>query len=389
MAKKHDTTYLDCNASAPLLPCARQALIEHLDEYANPSSAHVLGQNARHAIDSARQTIQTALNARGRLIFTSGASEANAIALHAQTWQHVLLAPTEHDSLFVHAQHTFPKTIELLSVTPDGLVDIEEARKRVQDIRARSPHAKVLLVVTWAHNELGTYYSTEELSTLAQITATNAAALHVDAAQAVGKIPVNIGAVAGDHPALSVALSSHKVGGPKGIGALYTTHTDARPLTYGGGQEYALRPGSENTPAIAAFAAAVQHTHANEALWQKWQAWRDTFEERLQHVLPQAVILGIDAVRLPNTSCFALPPIAAETMLVALDLDNVAIGKGSACAQAKGEPSRTLNAIGQQHLQAYAMRASCGVLNKKEDFEILLRALQKNAKNIINTSQLT
>ncbi|MBC6444936.1 MAG: aminotransferase class V-fold PLP-dependent enzyme [Alphaproteobacteria bacterium GM202ARS2] len=380
MIKKLDSLYLDCNASAPLLPCARQALLQHLDTYGNPSSSHALGQQARATIDSARQTIQATLNAQhGRFVFTSGASESNALAL-TQDWQHVLLAPTDHDSLVVHAQYTYPQTLTLLPVTKHGLLDIDALDSQLRTIRATS-QGTILLCLTWAHNEIGTYYDDATLQAIVRLSRVYDAALHIDAAQAVGKIPVNIDGLAPQHPALSVALSAHKVGGPKGIGGFYTTRQETRPLTYGGGQEYALRPGSEHTPAIAAFAAAVAHTH-NTTAQKQWQKWRDAFEDNLQQSLPQAVIIARDAPRLPNTSCFALPPVLAETMLVALDLDNIAIGKGSACAQAKNEPSRTLKAIGHDSLQSYTMRASCGMHNNKDDFDRLLAALQKNVENM-------
>ena len=372
--------YLDYNASAPLLSVARGAVMEALDIYANPSSPHGFGRKARSTIEQARRTIIDCLGAdahQGRLIFTAHATEANTLALHGRAWTHILVAPTNHDSLFLPVQRQGSPIVYHLDVAADGLVDPAHLYDTMTMMTRQGSAVRLLVALTWAQNEIGTYYTPEHLAALCAVIEREDAALHIDATQALGKIPFSLASFCSG-VAWSLAVSSHKIGGPKGAGALYTTMQGMRPFGSGGGQEYGIRHGSENMSAIVGFAAAVAQVCSSSyaGLWRHWQLWRDGFENAYQAFFANPTVIAAGFPRLPNTSCFSVYPFLAETVLIALDLENIALSRGSACTVAKAARSRTLAAMKQDALTDYTLRASCGHATGKNDFMTLATTLQ-------------
>ena len=341
--------YLDHNATAPLHPAARAAMLAVLDAGAgNPSSVHAPGRVARAALERARRAIAAALDVPAAgLCFTSGATEANNLALLGAVpdaaGAHVLAAPIEHVSVLGPLRELERRgaTIEWLPVDAAG-------RVLAADVAARLRADTALVSVGWANGEIGTV---QPIADIAVACRAGAALLHVDAAQAAGRVPIAAGL------ADLCTLSSHKLGGPLGIGALAVRRGVAlRPLLWGGEQERGLRPGTENAAAAAGFAAALGAAMAISDI--------APLRDRLW-----AALAGLDGVRrfgpatggLPNTLCVGFAGLAGEAVVAALDLDGVAASVGSACAAGAGEPSHVLLAIGCDDATArQAVRFSLG-----------------------------
>ncbi|HQT87376.1 MAG TPA: aminotransferase class V-fold PLP-dependent enzyme [Acidiphilium sp.] len=335
--------YLDANASETLRPAARAAILAALDA-ANPASIHQFGRAARHILEKARETIAQHCHARPQdLIFTSGATEANALAIHALGANRpILIGATEHDAIRAPAEAT-GRAITV-PVTQSGIVDLAALERLLAD------HPGALVCLMAANNETGVLHPIQAIATLC---AAHQAMLHVDAAQSAGRIdadPLGAGAT-------SLALSSHKLGGPKGAGALIMAPTMADrlpPLIIGGGQERGRRGGTPDLPAIAGFAAAITAIGPDEA--HRLQSMRDLIEDGALAL--GAEIIGHDAPRLPNTTCLAVPLVAAQTQVIALDLAGIAVSAGSACSSGKVARSHVLDAMGLDALAGCAIRVS-------------------------------
>jgi cysteine desulfurase len=327
--------YLDANATEPLRPAARDASLAAMDA-ANPSSIHAAGRAARRILESARESLARHFNARPQdVVFTSGATEANALAIHAH--QTVLVGASEHDAVLAAAPHA-PK----ISVLPDGTVDLTA----LECLLAGHPGALVCLMA--ANNETGVLH---DIESAAKICAAHGAALHVDAAQEAGRQSRDFLALG----AASVAISGHKAGGPMGAGALILAPQTAERLTAlqkGGGQESGRRGGTQALPAIAGMAAAFAETTD----WTRIAALRDAMQAHAEAL--GAVVAGAGAPRLPNTLCLALPGVRAETQLIALDMAGIAVSAGSACSSGKLAASHVLTAMGLGPLAAQAIRVS-------------------------------
>jgi len=329
--------YLDANASEPLRPAARQAMEAALDITGNPASIHGEGRAARRVLEDARETIAARFGARPEnLVFTSGATEANALALHALgQGRRIVVCATEHDSIRAQAPDS-----EILPVTRDGIADLDALAAML----ARAPSLVALML---ANNETGTIQPVAEA---AELCRRYGALLHVDAVQAAGRISVSLAALGAD----SMALSSHKLAGPLGAGALlFASGAGAvRPLIAGGGQERGWRGGTPALPAIAGFAAATQHT-GNAGLLR---SIRDKIETAA--LRNGAVICGAGTERLANTTCLALPGVRADAQVIALDLDGFAVSAGAACSSGKVAESHVLAAMGLGDLAGQAIRVS-------------------------------
>ena len=330
--------YLDANATEPLRPEARAAMLEAVELTGNPSSVHAAGRAARRVVERSRETLASRFGGRaGDLVFTSGATEANALAIHGLgAGRRVIVGATEHAAVRDSAP-----AATVLPVDRDGVADLDALTR----LLAAGGPALVCLML--ANNETGTLQPAAEAAMLCR---QHGAWLHVDAAQAAGRIPVSLRTLG----AQSLALSSHKLGGAMGAGALLLAAevTALSPLIRGGGQERGRRGGTPPLPAIAAFAAAAQAASSPVAITE----WRDSVE--IAAVAAGAVVCGGGAPRLPNTTCIALPGVRADAQVIALDLDGIAVSAGAACSSGKVTTSHVLTAMGLGTLAGQAIRVS-------------------------------
>jgi cysteine desulfurase len=330
-------TYLDANATEVLRPDARLAMLAALETTGNPASIHSAGRAARRLLEAARETVAGRFGAApADVIFTSGGTEANALAIHGLGHgRRLLIGATEHDAI--------------RSAAP-GAVEIPVDRAGVADLAALeaalAADGPALVCLMLANNETGVI---QPIAAAAQLCRRHGALLHVDAVQAAGRIAVDIGHLGAD----SLALSGHKLGGPAGAGALVLA--DGRhiaPLIAGGGQERGRRGGTPALPAIAGFAAAARAALGSDGL----TPLRDAMERAA--VAAGAVVCGGGVERLPNTTCLALPGVRADAQVIALDLAGVHVSAGAACSSGKVARSHVLTAMGLGDLAGQAIRVS-------------------------------
>jgi cysteine desulfurase len=378
--------YLDWNATTPLRPEAKAAMEAAWELSGNPSSVHAEGRRARRLVEDARAAIASAVGAVPRnVVFTSGGTEANALALspalHVSLGapvQHLLVSAVEHPSVMAGGRFA-PETIGKIAVTRSGVVDLGDLRARL----AAGPPALVSIMA--ANNETGALQPIHEA---AQIVHEAGGLLHVDAIQALGKIAIDVKGIGAD----LLTLSGHKIGGPKGVGALVIAEGLAglEPLLRGGGQERGHRAGTENVAGIVGFGAAVRAAiGAMEADRHRLEALRDRLEAGLRET-PGAVIFAEDAPRLPNTTLFTVPGLRAETAVIGFDLEGVAVSSGSACSSGKVQPSHVLEAMGfGPDLAQGAVRLSLGWSSCEADTDSALQAWRKLAGTLIKGSDET
>jgi cysteine desulfurase len=374
-----ERTYLDWNATAPLRAEARAAMLEACDLTGNPSSVHQEGRAARAAVEQARRDVAALLATDPRNVtFTSGGTEANVLALTpgiAVRGDHLardrlLVSAIEHPSVRSGGRFT-AGAIEEVPVTPEGLVELAALERFLA--RGGRPLVSVML----ANNETG---AIQPIAAVAELTHRAGGLLHVDAVQAAGKIPCDINALGAD----LVAISAHKLGGPKGVGALIRRDEEVHvgmPLIPGGGQERGTRAGTENVAGIVGFGAAAAAARAGlEIEQQRSAALRESLEAGLRTISPDAVIFAAEVARLPNTTLFAVPGIKAETALISLDLAGVAVSSGSACSSGKVAASHVLHAMGvSTDLARGALRISLGFSTTDEEVKSFLQAWKKCA----------
>jgi cysteine desulfurase len=375
-----DRVYLDWNATAPVRPEAREAMAVAWDLCGNPSSVHAEGRRARGLVEQARTTIAAAVGASPRNVaFTSGGTEANALALtpglrrgSGFPVKRLLVSAIEHASVLAGGR--FPtEVVGRVGVTSAGLVDLERLRAMLEG----GPPA--LVSVMLANNETG---AVQPVAEAAEIVHSAGGLLHVDAIQAFGKIPCNINVMSAD----LVTLSAHKIGGPKGVGALVVAEglLGPEPLLRGGGQEFGRRAGTENVAGIAGFGAAAQ---AAMLVLERDAIRLKSLQDRLENGLRQTpgVIVFADAVaRLPNTTLFTLPGLRAETAVIGFDLAGIAVSSGSACSSGKVQPSHVLEAMGfGPELAEGAVRLSLGWSTSDADVDRCLEAWRKLADTLL------
>ena len=327
--------YLDANATEPLRPEARAAVLAALDFVGNPASVHAAGRATRRVLEDSRECLAARFGApAGGLVFTSGGTEANALAVHGlgRGRRRLVVGATEHDAVRAAAPGA-----AVLPVDRDGSARLDLLPALLKD-------GPALVCLMLANNETGTVQPIAEAASLCRAAG---ALLHVDAVQAAGRLPVSLAAL-GAH---SLAISSHKLGGPPGAGALLLAPgVEIEALVRGGGQERGRRGGTPNLPAIAGFAAAAGAGPSGHLA-----ALRDRIEGAAAAL--GAVPLG-DVDRLPNTSCLALPGVRAESQVIALDLAGVQVSAGAACSSGKVARSHVLDAMGLGALAGEAIRVS-------------------------------
>lgn len=360
-------TYLDANATERLRPEARRAVLAALDVTGNPSSVHAAGRAAHRLLEESRETIATAFGAKpADVVLLSGATEADALAVAALgAGRRLILGATEHDAVRAAA----PGATEL-PVDREGVADLDALRR----LLAEGPPALVCLMA--ANNETGTLQPVAEA---AQICHAAGARLHVDAVQVAGRVPLDFAALG----ATSMALSGHKLGGPAGAGALLldpAVSPGLPPLIRGGGQERGRRGGTPPLPAIAGFAAATRAALAELPVIGRLAALRDAAEAGA--VEAGAVVLGAGVARIANTTCLALPGVAAQTQVIALDLAGVQVSAGAACSSGKVAESHVLRAMGAGALAGEAIRVSLPWDATEVDVAAFLRAWREMVRRL-------
>jgi len=378
--------YLDWNATAPLRPQAREAAAAALDVVGNPSSVHAEGRAARRLVEAAREQVAALVGSEARnVVFTSGGTEANVLALTPAVgagdarYARLMVSAIEHPSVLAGGRFA-AEEVEQLPVTASGQVDLSSLQRRLA-----AAGSKALVSLMLANNETGVI---QPISEAAQLVHAAGGILHVDAVQAAGRIPCDINVLGAD----LLTLSGHKIGAPKGVGALIRRDAAlliADPMIKGGGQERGARAGTENVVAIAGFGAAAAAALAGLAAERaRMLALRARLEAALKGASPGAVIFGAEVERLPNTTLVAQPGMKAETAIIAFDLDGVAVSSGAACSSGKVQPSHVLAAMGvPPGLARGAIRVSLGPTTTESDIDRFIEAWIKVSAALLKESQ--
>lgn len=384
-SESHDRIYLDHAATTPVDPRVFAAMTPYFSTiYGNPSSVHEAGRDARAGIDWARGTVARILGCRPReLVFTGGATEANNLAIRGVVRQalidipdqrpHIITSAIEHHAV-LHAvtglEVDLDVDVTVVPVDERGLVDPAEVE------RSMRPET-CLVTVMYANNEIGTIQPIRELAAVAR---SHGAMFHTDAVQAAGALPLSVDELGVD----LLTLSAHKFYGPKGTGLLYMRNgVRLQPLIVGGGQERALRSGTENVPGIVGLAMALQIATDEQAEWVAHDRdLRDRLAEGLLERIPEAVIHGDRERRLPNNLNVGFEGVDGESILLDLDLNGIAASSGSACASATNEPSHVLLAIGLDEQEADGtLRLTVGRSNTREQIdrtiEVIVSAVER------------
>jgi cysteine desulfurase len=352
-------TYLDWNATSPLRPEAAAAIAGALARGGNPSSVHRSGRAARQLVEQSREAVAALVAAPVEgVVFTSGGTEANHLALIGSGRARVLVSMVEHSSVLQAVPNA-----ERIPVDGNGRVD-PAALAALLVADADSLGRPALVSVMLANNETGVIQPVAEIAAVAHA---RGALFHCDAVQAAGKIPLSLAGAAADF----LTLSGHKIGGPAGIGALIIAPgAEVTPLLRGGGQERNRRAGTENLAGIAGFAAAAAACDPSE--YDRVRVLRDRLEAALP---PDGVVVAADAPRLPNTSAIAMPGVPAETQVIALDLDGVMVSAGAACSSGTVGPSHVLAAMGlAPEITSATIRVSLGWSTTEADIGHFLDA---------------
>lgn len=368
--------YLDHNASAPLLPAARAAMLAALEVDANPSSVHADGRSARRMVDGARRDVAALAGGKPEhVVFTSGATEAASMLL-SPDWRmgkapvrmaRLIVSAADHPCV-LNGGRFAPDAVTRVGVDADGIVDMVALEHELAG--HDSAQGLVLVAIHAANNETGVI---QPVGDIAALVKANGGVLVVDAVQAAGRIPLDISDGYGDF----LILSSHKIGGPKGVGAVVGVSDLMMPvpLVSGGGQEKGFRAGTENVPGIAGFGAAAREALTGLAGIDGIRAMRDAFERVVVELAPDATIFGNRTERLCNTLFFAVPGLKAETAQIAFDLAGVSLSAGSACSSGKVGPSHVLKAMGHGEA-AGALRVSIGPETGEAELKAFEQALR-------------
>lgn len=365
--------YLDHNATTPLDQRVLEVMTPYLTQhYGNPSSVHSFGRQVRAGIECAREQVAALVNAHpSQVVFTSGGTEANNMVFAGLAAQHAnakaLISPIEHPSVLRAAKHLTAQQWQVEELA----VDAQARLSPIQLAESMDKQTRLVSVMS-ANNEVGVV---QDITALAEVCRNHNVLLHTDAVQALGKIKVDFAGCG----AQLMSLSSHKIYGPQGCGALIVDKSvDLHPLMYGGSQEKRRRAGTENVAAIVGFGAAAELAAVEFDLNQRHVlALRDRLEQGLE-AIGGISLFATEAERLANTSMFAVEGIAGETMLMALDQLGYAVSSGSACESASEDPSHVLMAMGvPRELGLASIRVSLGKDNTSEDIDGLLAALQQ------------
>lgn len=369
------TVYLDHAATTPMLPAAVEALTQQLTSTGNPSSLHASGRHARRVVEESRERIAQALNCRpGEVVFTSGGTEADNLALKGIFWARqrprILSTAVEHHAV-LDPLHWLGEDedarVELLPVDHDGRLRLEGLAEAIE----RDPDSVALLSVMWANNEVGTL---QPIPQVVELAAAHGIPVHTDAVQAIGAVPVDFAASGVD----ALTLTGHKVGGPFGVGALVVRRElKVTPLVHGGGQERDIRSGTIDTPAIAGFAAAVEAAVKTQADHRdRLSGLRDQLVERVRAIVPDAVLSGDPGNMLPGHAHLRFPGCEGDSLLMLLDARGIECSTGSACNAGVPQASHVLLAMGCSESEARSsLRFSLGHDSSQADVDALVEAI--------------
>lgn len=369
-------TFLDHNASSPVRPEVAEAVARALTDLSgNPSSVHAEGRAARAAVERAREQVAALVGAAPQgVVFTSGGTEASNAVLRPTVRRaggpaavRLLVGAIEH--VCVLEGHGFAKACERIPVDADGVVDLGWLERRLDELARET----VLLSIQAANNETGIL---QPVASAAGLARRRGALVHSDAVQAAGRLGLDMATLGVD----ALTLSAHKLAGPKGAGAIVlAAEVEIDGLVRGGGQERRRRGGTENVPAIVGFGVAAEIARREqEAEAARLLQLRRACEEAIRRAAPDAVIFAEGRARLPNTLAFAVPSLKAETALIALDLDGVAVSSGSACSSGKVRRSHVLEAMGvPRPLAEGAIRVSLGWNSTEADVNRFAAAFEK------------
>ncbi|MFC7495917.1 MULTISPECIES: cysteine desulfurase family protein [unclassified Nocardioides] len=374
------TVYLDHAATTPMVPAAVEAMTAHLLDVGNPSSLHASGRRARRVVEESRETIAQALDCRpGEVVFTSGGTEADNLALKGAYWARraadpartrILATSIEHHAV-LDPLHWLAEAegaeVELLPVDDRGRLVVDALRASIE----RDPATVALVSVMWANNEVGTLQPVDEVVALA---AEHGIPVHTDAVQAIGSVPVAFARTGVD----ALTLTGHKVGGPFGVGALVVRRELAlTPIVHGGGQERDIRSGTIDTPAIVGFAAAVELAVKQQAEHAaRVSALRDDLVRRVIEVVPEAHLHGHPTDRLPGNAHLGFPGCEGDSLLMLLDARGIECSTGSACSAGVPQPSHVLLAMGRDEEAArHSLRFSLGHTSTQADVDAVVEAI--------------
>lgn len=355
-------SYLDWNATTPLRDGAREAMTRAMDSFGNPSSVHTEGRASASILRDAREAVAALVAAAPEQVtFTSGGTEANATVVRPEFYDRILISAIEHDSVTAAAKGGDAEVVEI-PVDHEGRVLLGELRTLLQEDGGRT-----LVSVMLANNETGTI---EPVADIVEIAREFGAVMHCDAIQAAGKIPISVRELGIDY----ISVSAHKIGGPKGVGALISARgKEPRPLIAGGGQERRMRGGTENLIGIAGFGGAAREAAAALDDWTRISALRDRIDDFVashEGVGAAAPIVIAPSERLPNTTSLSLPGLRSDMMVMLFDLAGVALSAGSACSSGKVKASGVLSAMGApEAIAGSALRISLGWGTTEADIE--------------------
>ncbi len=324
--------YLDHNASAPLKPVVKAAMVQAMDLVGNPSSVHGFGRAVRRAVEDARAQVAALAGVRpAQVFFTGSGTEANNLALRGFPGRRIVVSAIEHESVLATAPDA-PR----IPVDRDGVADLDALERLLA-----AGEGPALVSLMLANNETGVI---QPVAQAAAIAHAHGALLHCDAVQAAGRLPLDLEALGAD----LLTVSAHKIGGPAGAGALVIAEgLEPEALIRGGGQEKRRRAGTENVVGLVGFGAAARLALQELPDAERLTRLRDALEVQVRDAVPEALVMGGGAARVGNTSCLLLPGAPGETQVMALDLAGVAVSAGSACSSGKVKPSHVLAAMGQ------------------------------------------
>lgn len=356
--------YMDYNATAPIRTSVIDVVTDAMRVVGNPSSVHAAGRSARKLVEEARAKVAALAGCRTRdVTFCSGGTEANNAVIRGAGAASVIISAIEHDSALAAAKLA-GVPVFVCGVDRDGVISQDQLRT----LLAESP-APALVSVMLANNETGVIQPIQEI---VQIAHECGARLHTDAVQAAGKINIDFNELGADY----LTLSSHKVGGSQGVGAIITAPTaPLAPLIAGGGQELGRRSGTENVAGIAGFGVAALEAVDDLGEASRIAAMRDRFEVAVSDHTNTACIISRGAPRTPNTSCVAMPGVKGETQVMHFDLNGICLSSGSACSSGKVKVSHVLSAMGYDEETANAsIRVSLGRMTQDSDIDALITA---------------
>jgi cysteine desulfurase len=380
--------YLDNNATTPIVPQVRDAMLPYLDDkFGNASSMHSFGREAKKALEESRETIARVLGASRKdcICFTGSGSEADNMALRGasralqQKGKHIVTSALEHHAVLHTCKDLEEDGFAVTYVKPDdtGMISAEAVSKALRN-------DTILVSIMHANNEVGTI---NPIAEIAKVVKARDILFHTDAVQSFCKVPFTVDSLGVD----LLSLSAHKIHGPKGVGALYIREgVSLKPLIFGGQQEDGRRAGTENIAGIVGLVAAAQLAFSNlEKSVSRMKALRDKLEKGLIEKIPHTKLNGHPTQRLPNTLNLSFPFIEAESLILDLDLQGVAASSGSACSSGSGDPSHVLLSMGIPHeICRGSLRFSLGTENKEKDIDHVLGVLPAIVERIRSMSPL-